>query len=157
MSPTRRYVWITHWFAVKMHNLDTLFYVRIKLNYLRCEIPPAPLFERGETSLARHFLQLPPFAKGDGGGFSCVGATNIQVMNVYESIKFGSKGLASISHEPEGLRDPESNPWECNNEKQAGEHGDKQPEYPPHGRLHGSSGESATDHEVHSHRRRELA
>ena len=69
-----------------MHSLDTLFYVRIKLNDLSCEIPPAPLFERGETSLARHFLQLPPFAKGDGGGFSCVGATNIQVMSVYESI-----------------------------------------------------------------------
>ena len=50
-------------FAVKMHSLDTLFYVRIKLNDLRCEIPPAPLFERGETSLARHFLH-PPFAKG---------------------------------------------------------------------------------------------
>jgi hypothetical protein len=71
-----------------MHSLDALFYVRIKLNDLRCEIPPAPLFERGETSLARHFLQLPPFAKGDGGGFSCVGATNIQVMSVYEAIKF---------------------------------------------------------------------
>ena len=69
-----------------MHSLDTLFYVRIKLNDLRCEIPPAPLFERGETSLARHFLQLPPFAKGDGGGFSCVGATNIRVMSVYECI-----------------------------------------------------------------------
>ena len=74
-------------FAVKMHSLDTLFYIRIKLNDLRCEIPPAPLFERGETSLGRHFLQLPPFAKGDGGGFSCVGATNIQVMSVYESVK----------------------------------------------------------------------
>ena len=74
-------------FAVKMHSLDTLFYVRIKLNDIRCEIPPAPLFERGETSLARHFLRLPPFAKGDGGGFSCVGATNIQVMSVYETIK----------------------------------------------------------------------
>jgi len=72
--------------AVKMHSLDTLFYVRIKLNDLSCEIPPAPLFERGETSLARHFLQLPPFAKGDGGGFSCVGATDIQVMSVYEAI-----------------------------------------------------------------------
>ena len=48
--------------------------------------PRPPLFERGETSLGRHFLQLPPFAKGDGGGFSCVGATNIQVMNVYEPI-----------------------------------------------------------------------
>ena len=54
-------------FAVKMHSLDTLFYVRIKLNDLIYEIPPAPLFEKGETSLARHFLQLPPFAKGDGG------------------------------------------------------------------------------------------
>jgi hypothetical protein len=75
-------------FAVKMHSLDTLFYVRIKLNHLRCEIPPAPLFERGETSLARHFLQHPPFAKGDGGGFSCVGATNVQVMSVYECIKY---------------------------------------------------------------------
>jgi hypothetical protein len=72
-------------FAVKMHSFDTLFYVRIKLNDLRCEIPPAPLFERGETSLARPFLQLPPFAKGDGGGFSYGGATNIQVMNVYEA------------------------------------------------------------------------
>jgi len=50
--------------------------------------PRPPLFERGETSLARHFLQLPPFAKGDGGGFSCVGATNIQVMSVYEIINF---------------------------------------------------------------------
>jgi hypothetical protein len=78
-------------FAVKMHSLDTLFYVRIKLNDLRYEIPPASLFERGETSLARHFLQLPPFAKGDGGGFSCVGATNIQVMNVYEAIKVYSE------------------------------------------------------------------
>ena len=77
-------------FAVKMHSLDTLFYVRIKLNDLRCEIPPAPLFERGETALDRHFLQLPPFAKGDGGGFSCVGATNIQVMSVYESINLES-------------------------------------------------------------------
>ena len=69
-----------------MNKLDTLFYVRIKLNDLSCEIPPAPLFERGETSLARHFLRPPPFAKGDGGGFSCAGATNIQLMNVYESI-----------------------------------------------------------------------
>ena len=75
-------------FAVKMHSLDTIFYVRVKLNDLRCEIPPAPLFERGETSLGRHFLQLPPFAKEDGGGFSCGGATNIQVMSVYEPIKF---------------------------------------------------------------------
>jgi hypothetical protein len=73
-------------FAVKMHSLDTLFYVRIKLNDFNCEIPPAPLFERGETSLARHFLQLPPFAKGDGGGFSCGGATKIQVMSVYEAV-----------------------------------------------------------------------
>ena len=47
---------------------------------------PGPPFRKGETSLGRHFLQLPPFAKGDGGGFSCVGATNIQVMSVYESI-----------------------------------------------------------------------
>jgi hypothetical protein len=69
-----------------MNKLDTLFYVRIKLNDLSCEIPPAPLFERGETSLARHFLQPPPFAKGDGGGFSCAGATNLQVMSVYEAI-----------------------------------------------------------------------
>ena len=83
-----------------MHSLDALFYVKIKLNDLRCEIPPAPLFERGETSLARHFLQHPPFAKRLDlsspkvgmeacpplvGGFSCVGATNIQVMSVYES------------------------------------------------------------------------
>jgi hypothetical protein len=51
--------------------------------------PPAPLFERGETSLARHFLQLPSFVKGDGGGFSCGGATNIQVMSVYECIIIG--------------------------------------------------------------------
>jgi hypothetical protein len=50
--------------------------------------PRPPFSKGGETSLARHFLQLPPFAKGDGGGFSCVGATNIQVMSVYESIKF---------------------------------------------------------------------
>ena len=71
-----------------MHSLDTLFYVRIKLNDLRREIPPGPLFERGETSLARDFLQLPPFAKGDEKGFSCGGATNIQVMRVYEPIKF---------------------------------------------------------------------
>jgi hypothetical protein len=78
--------WLFRLFTVKMYSLDTLFYVRIKLNYLNCEIPPAPLFERGETSLAHHFLQLPPFAKGDGGGFSCVGATNIQVMIVYERI-----------------------------------------------------------------------
>jgi hypothetical protein len=77
-------------FAVKMHSLDTLFYVRIKLNDLRYEIPPAPLFERGETSLGRHFLQLPPFAKGDGGGFSCVGETNIQIMSVYEAVKLES-------------------------------------------------------------------
>ena len=77
-------------FAVKMHSLDNLFYVRIKLNYLNREIPPAPLFERGETSLVRLFLQLPPFAKGDGGGFSCVGATDIQVMNVYERIIIAS-------------------------------------------------------------------
>ena len=74
-------------FAVQMYSLDTLFYVPIKLNDLRCEIPPAPLFERGESFLARHFLQPPPFAKGDGGGFSCVGATDIQVMSVYERIK----------------------------------------------------------------------
>ena len=53
--------------------------------------PPPPLFERGETSLARHFLQLPPFAKGDGGGFSCVDATNIQVMSVYEAIILNPK------------------------------------------------------------------
>jgi hypothetical protein len=48
--------------------------------------------------LARHFLQLPPFAKGDGGGFSCVGATNIQVMNVYESINLGffRQGIFSL-------------------------------------------------------------
>ena len=50
--------------------------------------PRPPIFERGEMSLGRHFLQLPTFAKGDGGGFSCVGATNIQVMNVYECINF---------------------------------------------------------------------
>ena len=36
--------------------------------------------------MARPFLQRPPFAKGDGGGFSYGGATNIQVMSVYESI-----------------------------------------------------------------------
>jgi hypothetical protein len=54
--------------------------------------PRPPLFERGETSLARHFLQLPPFAKVDGGGFSCVGATNIQVMSVYEAVNLKSAG-----------------------------------------------------------------
>ena len=69
-----------------MHSLDNLFYIRIKLNDLNRQIPPTPLFERGETSLARHFLQLPPFAKGDGGGFSCVGVTKTLVMNVYEGI-----------------------------------------------------------------------
>ena len=31
--------------------------------------------------MVRHFLQLPPFAKGDGGGFSCVGATIVRVMS----------------------------------------------------------------------------
>jgi hypothetical protein len=47
--------------------------------------PPGPPFRKGETSLARHFFQLPPFAKGDGGGFSCAGATSIRVMSVYDS------------------------------------------------------------------------
>jgi hypothetical protein len=63
--------------------------------------------------LGRHFLQLPPFAKRLDlsspkvgmeacpplvGGFSCVGATNIQVMSVYESINFGL--LPSINQMP---------------------------------------------------------
>ena len=58
---------------------------------------PRPPFRKGGDLFGSPFPPASPFCKaarpelaegGDGGGFSCVGATNIQVMSVYESIKF---------------------------------------------------------------------
>ena len=75
-------------FAVKMHGLDTLFYVRIKLNDLSCEIPPAPLLERGRP-LWVAISSIPLLQRGMEGDFHARGRQDFSVMNVYEGIKFG--------------------------------------------------------------------
>ena len=71
---------------MKMHGLDTLFYVRIKLNDLKYEIPPAPLLERGRPLWVAISSSFPLLQRGMEGDFHARGRQHFSVMNVYESI-----------------------------------------------------------------------
>jgi hypothetical protein len=66
-------------FAVKMHSLDNLFYVIIKLNDLNCEIPPGPPLRKGGRPLWLAFPSASPFCKGGWRGIFMLGGDNISV------------------------------------------------------------------------------
>ena len=75
-------------FAVKMHSLDNLFYVIIKLNNLNCKIPPAPPLRKGGRPLWLAISSsFPLLQRGMEGDFHARGRQHFSVMNVYELIK----------------------------------------------------------------------